>query len=239
MSSASISTICSTCRSRRRCARFTTPWTMRPATAGKRATVASLVRRLSERQPLLLVVEDVHWADRLTLEHLAGLTETVAACPALLIMTSRIEGDPLDRGLALEHRGQSLDDHRSRPAAASTRRPRSPGRISTRQPISPSAASSAPPATPCSSSSSYATPSRARRPACRARCRAWSRRAWTSCDPHDKQALQAASVVRPALRARSAAPPPRDPDYDCAALVATLPGPARGRRFPVRPRPDP
>ena len=63
---------------------------------GKRATVASLVRSLSERQPLLLVVEDVHWADRLTLEHLATLTETVAACPALLVMTSRIDGDPLD-----------------------------------------------------------------------------------------------------------------------------------------------
>jgi class 3 adenylate cyclase/tetratricopeptide (TPR) repeat protein len=63
---------------------------------GKRATVASLVQSLSARQPLLLLVEDVHWADRLTLEHLASLAETVAACPALLVMTSRIEGDPLD-----------------------------------------------------------------------------------------------------------------------------------------------
>ena len=63
---------------------------------GKRATLAGLVRSLSERQPLMLVVEDVHWADRLTLEHLATLTETVAGCPALLVMTSRIEGDPLD-----------------------------------------------------------------------------------------------------------------------------------------------
>jgi class 3 adenylate cyclase/tetratricopeptide (TPR) repeat protein len=64
---------------------------------GKRATVTNLVQALSKRQPLLLVVEDVHWADRPTLEHLATLAETVAACPALLVMTTRIEGDPLDQ----------------------------------------------------------------------------------------------------------------------------------------------
>jgi tetratricopeptide (TPR) repeat protein len=63
---------------------------------GKRETVARLVHALSKLQPLLLVVEDVHWADRPTLEHLATLTETVAGCPALLVMTTRIEGDPLD-----------------------------------------------------------------------------------------------------------------------------------------------
>ena len=40
---------------------------------GKRATVARLVQALSRRQPLLLAVEDVHWADRPTLEHLATL----------------------------------------------------------------------------------------------------------------------------------------------------------------------
>ena len=63
---------------------------------GKRATVGRLVQGLSQEQPLLLVVEDVHWAERLTLEYLATLTETVAGCPALLVVTSRIEGDPLD-----------------------------------------------------------------------------------------------------------------------------------------------
>jgi class 3 adenylate cyclase/tetratricopeptide (TPR) repeat protein len=64
---------------------------------GKRRTVASLVRGMSRQQSLVLVIEDVHWADRLTLDHLATLTETVADCPALLVMTSRTEGDPLDR----------------------------------------------------------------------------------------------------------------------------------------------
>src|SRR4051794_6637854 len=64
---------------------------------GKRATVARLVERASVRKPRLLVVEDVHWADRLTLAHLAQLAATVAGCPALLVMTTRSEGDPLDQ----------------------------------------------------------------------------------------------------------------------------------------------
>ncbi|MFQ5973823.1 MAG: adenylate/guanylate cyclase domain-containing protein, partial [Alphaproteobacteria bacterium] len=63
---------------------------------GKRETVARLVRNASRDRPLLLVIEDVHWADPLTLEHLAKLAETASECPALLVMTSRIEGDPLD-----------------------------------------------------------------------------------------------------------------------------------------------
>ena len=47
-------------------------------------------------QPILVAVEDVHWADALTLAHLAGIAATVADCPAVLVMTSRVEGDPLD-----------------------------------------------------------------------------------------------------------------------------------------------
>ena len=69
---------------------------------GKRATVARLVERASARRPRLLVVEDVHWADRLTLAHLAQLATTVAACPALLVMTTRSEGDPLDQAWRAE-----------------------------------------------------------------------------------------------------------------------------------------
>ncbi len=64
---------------------------------GRREAVARLVENASARQPRLLVVEDVHWADRQTLEQLASLAQTVAGAPALLIMTSRVEGDPLDR----------------------------------------------------------------------------------------------------------------------------------------------
>jgi class 3 adenylate cyclase/tetratricopeptide (TPR) repeat protein len=63
---------------------------------GMRETVAALVRRASARAPILLAVEDVHWADQATLDHLANLAATAADCRAILVMTSRIEGDPLD-----------------------------------------------------------------------------------------------------------------------------------------------
>jgi class 3 adenylate cyclase len=63
---------------------------------GKRRTVARLVQRASQERPLLLVVEDLHWADEPILAHLARLAATVAECPGLLVMTSRTEGDPLD-----------------------------------------------------------------------------------------------------------------------------------------------
>ena len=64
---------------------------------GKRAVVANLVARLSVSQTVVIIVEDVHWADAITLAHLVTLAKTVARCPALLVMTSRIEGDPLDQ----------------------------------------------------------------------------------------------------------------------------------------------
>jgi class 3 adenylate cyclase/tetratricopeptide (TPR) repeat protein len=63
---------------------------------GMRETVAALVRDAGARSPVLLAVEDVHWADQATLDHLASLAEVAADCPAILVMTSREEGDPLD-----------------------------------------------------------------------------------------------------------------------------------------------
>ena len=63
---------------------------------GKQDTLAELVVQTSRHEPRLLIVEDVHWAEPLTLEYLARLTQTVATCPAVLVMTSRLEGDPLD-----------------------------------------------------------------------------------------------------------------------------------------------
>ena len=63
---------------------------------GKRAVIADLTRGAAKSSPILVIVENVHWADPLTLSHVAAMAGAVADCPALLVMTSRIEGDPLD-----------------------------------------------------------------------------------------------------------------------------------------------
>ncbi len=62
----------------------------------RKQVVADLIRAGSRNRPLLVLVEDIHWADRETLDHLARVAATVADCPALLLMTHRIEGEPLD-----------------------------------------------------------------------------------------------------------------------------------------------
>ena len=75
---------------------------------GRREAMAELVRRASARQPLMLVVEDLHWADGSTLQYLAELTATVTECTAVLVMTSRIEGDPIDEAWRGAARGSPL-----------------------------------------------------------------------------------------------------------------------------------
>ena len=64
---------------------------------GKRAVVSTLLSAASNGRPVLAIVEDVHWSDAITMAHLADLTKAAAECPALLVMTSRIEGDQLDQ----------------------------------------------------------------------------------------------------------------------------------------------
>ena len=64
---------------------------------GKHTLLAGLIQGVCARQPRLLVVEDVHWADAETLSGLARITVAVQDCPAVLVMTSRIDGDPLDQ----------------------------------------------------------------------------------------------------------------------------------------------
>lgn len=63
---------------------------------GKGECMATLVKRLSASQPLLVVVEDLHWAEPLTIDHLALMAAATAEGPVLLVMTTRVEGDPLD-----------------------------------------------------------------------------------------------------------------------------------------------
>jgi len=66
-------------------------------TRGAAAAVGRLVARAAGRRPLLIAIEDLHWADAQTLAQVAALAATAAECAAVLVMTSRIEGDPVDR----------------------------------------------------------------------------------------------------------------------------------------------
>jgi class 3 adenylate cyclase len=65
---------------------------------GKELALARLVDGASRRQPLLMIVEDVHWADAETLGQLAVLARVAAQYRAALALTTRIGGDPLDAG---------------------------------------------------------------------------------------------------------------------------------------------
>ncbi|MEX2276169.1 MAG: adenylate/guanylate cyclase domain-containing protein [Cucumibacter sp.] len=76
--------------------------------AGKQALITNLVRRASANTPLMLIVEDVHWADRMILNYLAALAVAVADCPAVLVMTTRVEGDPLNLDWRSLTRGSPL-----------------------------------------------------------------------------------------------------------------------------------
>jgi class 3 adenylate cyclase/tetratricopeptide (TPR) repeat protein len=65
-------------------------------TRGRQDTLVELVERASSQTPRLIVIEDIHWADSPTLGHLARLAQAVGAAPAVLVMTSRRRGDPID-----------------------------------------------------------------------------------------------------------------------------------------------
>lgn len=62
------------------------------------AAFRALLGVAASNQPLLLIVEDVHWAGRDALDQLAELSRTAAGIPAVLLMTVRSEEDPLDHG---------------------------------------------------------------------------------------------------------------------------------------------
>jgi class 3 adenylate cyclase/tetratricopeptide (TPR) repeat protein len=64
--------------------------------SGRERLVAELVKKSASSRPMVIAIEDIHWADDRTVSLLARLAETCANCSALLIMTSRIEGDPID-----------------------------------------------------------------------------------------------------------------------------------------------
>jgi tetratricopeptide (TPR) repeat protein len=61
---------------------------------GSLHALCDIVAAVSAAAPLLLVVEDIHWADAWTLERLAALAVLAAKQPLLLVMTTRFAGDP-------------------------------------------------------------------------------------------------------------------------------------------------
>ncbi len=61
---------------------------------GSLHALCDLAANASAASPLLLVVEDIHWADDWTLERLAALAVLAARHPLLLVMTTRFAGDP-------------------------------------------------------------------------------------------------------------------------------------------------
>jgi len=63
---------------------------------GKREAVALLMQNMSLKRPLTVVIEDIHWADQETLAYFAPLYITASNYPIILVMTSRLEGDPLE-----------------------------------------------------------------------------------------------------------------------------------------------
>ncbi|TDQ83440.1 putative ATPase [Dongia mobilis] len=67
------------------------------ARAGLRVeALAALLAGLAAPVPLLLAVEDIHWADAGVLDLLAVLTERVAGLPVVIVLTSRLDPDPID-----------------------------------------------------------------------------------------------------------------------------------------------
>ena len=74
-------------------------------TSGRRETVSEIAKGLAGREALALFIEDVHWADPPVLMYLAGLCSALVEYPALLVMTTRIEGDPLDQNWRAQAHG--------------------------------------------------------------------------------------------------------------------------------------
>jgi TOMM system kinase/cyclase fusion protein len=56
--------------------------------------VASLLLAMADRRPVLLLAEDLHWADPTTMEFLAELVREVPAVPMCVLMTARPEFSP-------------------------------------------------------------------------------------------------------------------------------------------------
>lgn len=70
--------------------------------------VAKLLAAQARRRPQLLCIEDIHWAQIPTRRALSRLMATVAECRALLVMTTRLVGEPDDAEWRRAVRGRAV-----------------------------------------------------------------------------------------------------------------------------------
>ncbi|HLX02604.1 MAG TPA: adenylate/guanylate cyclase domain-containing protein, partial [Trinickia sp.] len=63
---------------------------------GKQSVAARLTEAACRQAATLIVIEDLHWADPQVLDYLVAFASGVVDGPGLVVMTSRVEGDPID-----------------------------------------------------------------------------------------------------------------------------------------------
>lgn len=70
--------------------------------------LTAVLKRAASRQAMLIVIEDIHWAQTDLLPHLAAITRAAQEAPLILVLTSRVEGDPLDKAGRASLQGSPL-----------------------------------------------------------------------------------------------------------------------------------
>lgn len=84
----------------------------------RRELVAQIVHSRCASQPLMLIVEDVHWANAAALRQFARLAAMAGQAAVLLMLTTRAEGDPLGQAWAADTGDASLAAVELAPLAA-------------------------------------------------------------------------------------------------------------------------
>lgn len=64
---------------------------------GKRQVCTQLIRFHAQSQALLLLIEDIHWCDQLTLDSLSAIASGINELPVIVLLTSRPEGAVMDQ----------------------------------------------------------------------------------------------------------------------------------------------
>lgn len=62
---------------------------------GKERAISKVLQKRSSQGPIVLIIEDVHWIDQSTLDYLIHIATIITNAPIVLVMSTRIEGDPI------------------------------------------------------------------------------------------------------------------------------------------------